>query len=202
MKPKKKKQFKKIIFICILLILVLIISIKLIGEKQEVKNEAAENQAIISQQINDYFSDKICPKNTMSLYSNYEGKNSKDDLYVNFKVFIDKLPNFILDIKGKQDSELIEYFEINAEKIYEYLGIQDKEKFLKLAKYIQKSSIDGKKFEYCEVEESSFKTEEEGKYLTFNVKFYFKDTIDYLDLKIFFANYAKTKPQVMYSAIY
>lgn len=199
---KNKKRLKKVVFISIILILILSILIVLIERNAKQKEEINKEQEIIKKQIDNYFSDKICPKNSSSLYSNYKGKNNKNELYKNFKIFIDNLPQFISNLNNKNETELIQYFEVNKDDIYEYLGTKEKKEFLNIAKYLQTKKITENSFDYCEIDETSFENDENQKYLSFDLKFYFKNNAEDLKLKIYFANFTKTNPQIKYNVAY
>ncbi|MGN1298912.1 MAG: hypothetical protein ACI4UE_02890 [Candidatus Scatovivens sp.] len=191
---KNKNRIKILILICILIVLILFIILKWIEIN---KNKPKSNNEIINEQVENYLSDKLCPRNISNLYSNYKGKNDKNDLYRNLKIFVNGLPEFTNKIREKNEEELIPFFKNNNKYIYEYLGIEEQEDFIKISKYLQENDVTNMEFDYCEIYEDSYKLENE-EYLTFNMKFVYKEKT--IRLKIFFSMLKGIEPQVIYKA--
>ena len=194
----KKKKIKILILIFVLILLLILVTLQIIENK---RNKPKSREEILNEQIESYLSDKICPKNMMALYSNYKGENDKNDLYRNFKTMVEYINELKEKITDSAEKDLSSFFQENSNDINKYLGIENENEFLILAKQIQRKNIKNKSIDYCYVDEDTFASDKTKKYLTFNTIFVYQDTKDTIEIKVYFAYSEKTKPEVKYGVI-
>ena len=171
-------------------------------ENQGVKLEVnLTDEQLTSQSVEDYTSDKVIPRQFQTLYSNYKGQNSKNDLYRSLNNLVyNYLPNLFNQIKGLNDAQILQLFENNKSEIEENLGIRNVQDFTELVKYLQTINYNNNEFEVSEIDTESYKSAGQGAYLRFVIKLKYKDLDQEVKLKVFFANMTSTDPRIIYSS--
>lgn len=195
-----KKDKKKIIllFIILFIILIFLVSIILYLKRQSEIKRIREDEKIFAEQIESYTSDKTCPRGMATLYSNYKGNRSLNDLYRNFNVFVEYLPQLSQQLHKYSEIDTNKFYNDNKSKINEVLGVGEEE-FIKLVNYLKKYDLNNKKFNYCEIDSSTY--ENTDKYLIFNISFYYENT-EPIMLKVHFSNYeSSNNKDVIYNVV-
>ena len=193
---KNKKALLKIIIL--LLILLIVFCIMLFFLKKQ--NNTQSDEEIQEEMIENYTSDKTIPRAMSTLYSHYKGNRSLNDLYRNLDVFVKYLPELSDNIYTLNETELKQYYSTNKNTIIQNLGIRNEESFIQFAQYINSYDLNGKEFNYCEIDKDTYRNSEEG-YLVFNIQFYFNGIEKPLNLEIHFSNSEKTKTSVIYAPV-
>lgn len=147
----------------------------------------------IQESIDNYLSDKITPRGISTLYGKYKGKNDKNDLFRNFKKFVDYIEVLSNDTYQLSDNEIRKYYRDNKNTITDYLG-QTEDQFYNFIKNMNGKIYKSSDFSYCEIDDSSYS--DNGTYLTFNINFIYKNTN--LKVKVLFANEKGFEPEVVY----
>lgn len=195
-----KKRVLIILIIALILFLVILIT-KNYLEDEKNKEVNLTDEQLTSQSVEDYTSDKVIPRQFQTLYSNYNGQNSKNDLYRSLNNLIyNYLPNLFNQIKGLNDAQILQLFENNKSEIEENLGIRNVQDFTELVKYLQTINYNNNEFEVSEIDTESYKSAGQGAYLRFVIKLKYKDLDQEVKLKVFFANMTSTDPRIIYSS--
>lgn len=195
-----KKKVLIILIIALILFLVILIT-KNYLEDEKNKEVNLTDEQLISQSVEDYTSDKVIPRQFQTLYTNYKGENSKNDLYRSLNNLVyNYLPNLFNQIKGLNDAQILQLFENNKSEIEENLGIRNVQDFTELVKYLQTINYNNNEFEVSEIDTESYKSAGQGAYLRFVIKLKYKDLDQEVKLKVFFANMTSTDPRIIYSS--
>lgn len=195
-----KKRVLIILIIALILFLVILIT-KNYLEDEKNKEVNLTDEQLTSQSVEDYTSDKVIPRQFQTLYSNYKGQNSKNDLYRRLNNLVyNYLPNLFNQIKGLNDAQILQLFENNKSEIEENLGIRNVQDFTELVKYLQTINYNNNEFEVSEIDTESYKSAGQGAYLRFVIKLKYKDLDQEVKLKVFFANMTSTDPRIIYSS--
>lgn len=195
-----KKRVLIILIIALILFLVILIT-KNYLEDEKNKEVNLTDEQLTSQSVEDYTSDKVIPRQFQTLYSNYKGQNSKNDLYRSLNNLVyNYLPNLFNQIKGLNDAQILQLFENNKSEIEENLGIRNVQDFTELVKYLQTINYNNNEFEVSEIDTESYKSAGQGAYLRFVIKLKYKDLDQEVKLKVFFANMTSTDPRIIYSS--
>lgn len=195
-----KKDKKKIIllFIILFIILIFLVSIILYLKRQSEIKRIREDEEIFAEQIQSYTSDKTCPRGMATLYSNYKGNRNLNDLYRNLNIFVEYLPKLSENINGIREEEFSNLYQDNESEISKILGL-NKDEFINFANYLKKYNLNNKKFNYCEIDSSTYEDLEE--YLSFNISFYYQDIEEPINFKIYFSNSKSSNNEVVYNVI-
>ena len=154
---RKKKSNTKILssiliagIIIGILILITIISIIIFKTKE---NEKTDNNVISNsinetnsaekdeeyeetiKKVNEGYLEKgeIVPENYNFLVRLYDGVVDDTELYSKlYKVIYQNIPELIDNLYGKSENEIIEFFNVNKQNVYETFGIDNSEEFIKL----------------------------------------------------------------------
>ena len=165
-----KKRVLIILIIALILFLVILIT-KNYLEDEKNKEVNLTDEQLTSQSVEDYTSDKVIPRQFQTLYSNYKGQNSKNDLYRSLNNLVyNYLPNLFNQIKGLNDAQILQLFENNKSEIEENLGIRNVQDFTELVKYLQTINYNNNEFEVSEIDTESYKSAGQGAYLRFVIK--------------------------------
>ena len=195
-----KKKVLIILIIALILFLVILIT-KNYLEDEKNKEVNLTDEQLISKSVEDYTSDKVIPRQFQTLYTNYKGENSKNDLYRSLNNLVyNYLPNLFNQIKGLNDAQILQLFENNKSEIEENLGIRNVQDFTELVKYLQTINYNNNEFEVSEIDTESYKSAGQGAYLRFVIKLKYKDLDQEVKLKVFFANMTSTDPRIIYSS--
>lgn len=195
-----KKRVLIILIIALILFLVILIT-KNYLEDEKNKEVNLTDEQLTSQSVEDYTSDKVIPRQFQTLYSNYKGQNSKNDLYRSLNNLVyNYLPNLFNQIKGLNDAQILQLFENNKSEIEENLGIRNVQDFTELVKYLQTINYNNNEFEVSEIDTESYKSAGQGAYLRFVIKLKYKDLDQEVKLKVFLANMTSTDPRIIYSS--
>ena len=195
---------KKVLIVLIILIILFVIILLVKNYLEDNANQAANltDEQLMVQQVEDYTSDKVIPKQFQTLYSNYEGQNSKNDLYSSLNNLVyDYLPNLFNQINGINDAQILKLFENNKSEIEENLGIRNIEDFTNLVKYLQTIKFDNNGFESSEIDTESYRSAGQGSYLSFIIKLKYENLDQEINLRVFFANMTSTDPEIIYSVV-
>lgn len=195
---------KKVLIVLIILIILFVIILLVKNYLEDNANQAANltDEQLMVQQVEDYTSDKVIPKQFQTLYSNYEGQNSKNDLYSSLNNLVyDYLPNLFNQINGINDAQILNLFENNKSEIEENLGIRNIEDFTNLVKYLQTIKFDNNGFESSEIDTESYRSAGQGSYLSFIIKLKYENLDQEINLRVFFANMTSTDPEIIYSVV-
>ncbi len=195
---------KKVLIVLIILIILFVIILLVKNYLEDNANQAANltDEQLMVQQVEDYTSDKVIPKQFQTLYSNYEGQNSKNDLYSSLNNLVyDYLPNLFNQINGINDAQILNLFENNKSEIEENLGIRNIEDFTNLVKYLQTIKFDNNEFESSEIDTESYRSAGQGSYLSFIIKLKYENLDQEINLRVFFANMTSTDPEIIYSVV-
>ena len=195
---------KKVLIVLIILIILFVIIFLVKNYLEDNANQAANltDEQLMVQQVEDYTSDKVIPKQFQTLYSNYEGQNSKNDLYSSLNNLVyDYLPNLFNQINGINDAQILNLFENNKSEIEENLGIRNIEDFTNLVKYLQTIKFDNNEFESSEIDTESYRSAGQGSYLSFIIKLKYENLDQEINLRVFFANMTSTDPEIIYSVV-
>ena len=195
---------KKVLIVLIILIILFVIILLVKNYLEDNANQAANltDEQLMVQQVEDYTSDKVIPKQFQTLYSNNEGQNSKNDLYSSLNNLVyDYLPNLFNQIKRINDAQILNLFENNKSEIEENLGIRNIEDFTNLVKYLQTIKFDNNGFESSEIDTESYRSAGQGSYLSFIIKLKYENLDQEINLRVFFANMTSTDPEIIYSVV-
>lgn len=195
---------KKVLIVLIILIILFVIILLVKNYLEDNANQAANltDEQLMVQQVEDYTSDKVIPKQFQTLYSNYEGQNSKNDLYSSLNNLVyDYLPNLFNQINRINDAQILNLFENNKSEIEENLGIRNIEDFTNLVKYLQTIKFDNNGFESSEIDTESYRSAGQGSYLSFIIKLKYENLDQEINLRVFFANMTSTDPEIIYSVV-
>lgn len=199
------KLTKKRIFIILIIVLILF-TVTLLTKNyfEDKKNEEIRltDEQLLEQSIENYTSDKVIPRQFQTLYSNYDGENSKNDLYRSLDNLVyDYLPNLFNQINGINDAQILKLFENNKSAIEENLGIRNVEDFTKLVKYLQTINFNNNQFEVSEIDTESYRSAGQGSYLSFIIKLKYENLDQDISLRVFFANMPSADPEIIYSVV-
>ncbi len=196
-----KNNKRKIIILLVILFVILIIlgTIYSYMKKQnDIKIAREKDDQIVAEQMEKYMSNKTCPRGISTLYSNYKGKRSLNDLYKNLNNLVQYLPKLSGSIRNVNDNEISKIYIDNEKEIKQMLGIQEEE-FIKLSNYLKQYDISDKKFNYCEIDSSTY--ENTKQYLNFNLSFYYEGIEEPIVLKTYFSNFESSNKDVIYTAL-
>ena len=198
MKLTKKKVLIILIILIILFVAILLVKNYLEDNANQTANLTDEQ--LMVQQVEDYTSDKVIPRQFQTLYSNYDGENSKNDLYRSLNNLVyDYLPNLFKQINGINDAQILKLFEENKNDIKENLGIRNVEDFTNIVKYLQTIKFNNNQFEVSEIDTESYRSAGQGSYLSFIIKLKYENLDRDINLRVFFANMTSADPEIIYS---
>lgn len=143
--------------------------------------------------LNNYFSDKITPRGISTLYGKYKGENDKNDLFRNFKKFVDYMEVLSNDTNGLNNNEIRKYYNNNKKTISDNLA-QSEDEFYNFTKNMDGTIYKSSDFKYCEIDDSSYS--DNDNYLTFNITFNYNNAS--LKVQVSFANNKGFEPEVVY----
>lgn len=174
MKDRKKTIIIEIIIISIIIILIILTSINLISLKniRESQNIQSHSEQVSLDRIDD---ELIRPKYSVYLFSKYTGNCSQNDIIASLnKLAIELVPNYYLELKGKTEDQIHQYFISNSFKssIDEAkVAISDEEAFKELIKEISNLKEDKLNFLKFSFERESIHNENDGTKATINIDY-------------------------------
>lgn len=155
-----KEKNKNISFIAmgmvILLIILLIVNIVLMSYKINII-ENLKNGLYDSSSENETLPDYIkTPNKSYAFLADYSGNISSIKAYTAFyELANNTIPTYYKELKDKSSNQVEQYFEQNKDEIYTKLGIDNKNDFANLIKYITNLKVTELEFESYEFDRSS-----------------------------------------------
>lgn len=133
---KNKTLFRLLL---IVIIFILILCIILINIKNKQKNEETEKAPQKEQEVIIPLDENvIIPKNSYLFFGKYvKGEVESQDIYNTIYYFANTIiPKYYTDLKGKDEKQVVEYYEKNKEDIHKLMEFENKEEFVKFIKEI------------------------------------------------------------------
>nr|MCR5186555.1 hypothetical protein [Clostridia bacterium] len=185
---KKEKIIKMVIIIIAIIAIIAAIyciyRVSILVMYRDYDIREANHFDVTTEEAAEFMKDKIIPDGSFFLYSKYEGKKEKVELYRSLNSFVEYLPELIKDTHDLKDEALEKYFDDNKEDIYEKLGITEQDKFIQVVKYIRINSSDFNSFKNAKIDSYSIKTNSNS--TIFLVNFIFEDENEPLLMKVYF----------------
>ena len=119
---------KKIIIIVLLIVVLIIAFVIIYNIKKNAKNDLEYTDDVESLMV---------PTGSYNLIKAYTGDNPKTVLYNGIYKFSKYLPKWQEDLKGKSETEIINYYKENIEEITACSGIDEDIKFVSLINYVE-----------------------------------------------------------------
>lgn len=208
MRNKSKNLNKKSFVILILIILILLLILTLVlrkltfkQEEEEINNEViAQNEELMKQITEEYFSDKICPQGMSTLYSNYHGKNDLNDLYRGLYNLVGYIEKMYPTLKNYDSTQLEKYYNENPRKIRKTLGANSFEEFIAFLDYLDSVGYSSEyAYQSCEIDTETY--EEDIDYLMFNLSFYYEGKDNLLNFKVYFGQDENMRLEIIFEPI-
>lgn len=196
----KNNKVKIIILLVILFVILIILGMvcSYLKKQNEIIALREQDDQIVAQQIENYTSNKTCPRGMSTLYSNYKGKRSLNDLYKNLNNLVQYLPELSSSVSKLNDNDFSKMYEDNEMEIKEILGVEQTE-FVKIADYLKNYDLNNRKFNYCEVDTTTY--ENTKQYLIFDLSFYYEGLERPIVLKTYFSNFESSNKDVVYTIV-
>lgn len=148
MKKKTLLRFLLVIIIIILISCIILLNIENKEQNNIVDNNVeAEKEVIIPLDEN-----VIIPKNSYLFFGEYiKGEIESQEIYNTIYYFSNTvIPKYYTELKGKNEKEIIGYYEKNQKEIEGLMNIEKKEEFVGFIKYINSINVDTLKLEQIE----------------------------------------------------
>ena len=203
-KVLKKKSFVLLIFVILIILVILTLVLRRAIFKQEeekINDEViAQNEELMKQITEEYFSDKICPQGMATLYGKYHGQNDLNDLYRGLYNLVGYIEKMYPTLKNYDSTQLEEYYNENPRKIIKTLGANSFEEFSAFLDYLDSVGYSSEYvYKYCKIDTETY--EEDIDYLMFNLSFYYEEKDNLLNFKVYFGQDEKMKQELIFEPI-
>lgn len=181
---EKKTLFRFLLLIIIVILLLCIILLNIGNKKQNnivENNVEAEKEIIIPLDEN-----VIIPKNSYLFFGEYiKGEIESQEIYNTIYYFSNTIiPKYYTELKGKNEKEIIEYYEKNQKEIEGLMNVEKKEEFVEFIKYINSINVDTLNLEQIEFMKDTIMPKKDFTEAT--IKFVYKgDKSIKLNVKVF-----------------
>lgn len=182
-----KKDMSKMIIILLLICLVTLVILVSFLSKQYKTKRYEESIAEFQEFREKYEAETILARNPTVIFG-YDGEYDRDYLYRDMKKFAD----YMYYLKDNVTSQnLDEFYSKYSADIAEYLGITNKDEFIKFIEELEKKEISEEKFRYAEFVKGSIGNTKE--YFSFKINFYYGEDSEDGHKVVFLVNFANYK---------